>query len=734
MTSDQDVLALLRQAIERVGTENLVRRPGLARNVFGDMFPADPLVVSLLSAAVESGAVGRLRDDSADDVGIVAPRLADGLASSRGIVPQHARWAVDMWAFALGRSDRMPVPLGQSDPVVGSAAARRAADPDQPTLPADQATETAPSDGTETRPLQDGPSASTGSVTAARPGGVPDEESVTRLAPAAAGAGPTGSRSQMETERLSAPPEPKRRQRKAAAAATATAAAVATPAPGDGAPPPRKPRRKLGAVPIVAAVAVAVLVIGISTAVLVSTNRPAAPKNHLDHAMSAMVLAAKDGAAATLAVGHSHQDLAQKPVSLHDGDSVTVTKGPVELAFGKSLVRLGSGTGMSLKAATKQDAAQLGISVSGGDEADLYASIAAGQTLNVEPAAGQEHFVLTGGRFAMTCSTTCTYYTLDERQQMHVGSSMTPVPMAPHRRLRASESAGTGMDMNHSTPSPSASASASPDQMGMSMPMPTGTASTGSSAESTQVALTADYLRYVPWIKQNLASDVTERRPFLNVSGPKLVGTTWTFMLERKDVPAPVHRTVTFGTSHCTQPWGWGCVITAHSTYRDQSGKLKELKGNVEGAGRDAGVDAVKIAYSAVPAACAAFGTADGMQAIVDSVDFSTNPGSGERRTTYTADSGTHCDKSQLPTASITAAPGGITKADFTSPGAGEDLVLEHVIRGTCSESKASFNGLASDASCDLHTLDAGNPASIQLYTFTDVDSLRNAYNDHYRQ
>lgn len=117
MTDESEVLRRLSEAVNRVGAAGLVGRPGLARNVLGDLFPDDQLAVNLLAGAVESGSVARLQDQAAHgDVAIVAPKLADALARDRGLVPSHARWAIEAWAIALDLREGPLAPLTTSVP------------------------------------------------------------------------------------------------------------------------------------------------------------------------------------------------------------------------------------------------------------------------------------------------------------------------------------------------------------------------------------------------------------------------------------------------------------------------------------------------------------------------------------------------------------------------------------------------------------------------------------------
>ncbi len=101
----------LSEALVRVGTDRMITRLGLCRNVLKDVFPADPMVVSLLAAAVEHGSAADLvRDGMSVDAELLAPRVADDLARAGGFSAERASWAVRVWASALGihGADRTP--------------------------------------------------------------------------------------------------------------------------------------------------------------------------------------------------------------------------------------------------------------------------------------------------------------------------------------------------------------------------------------------------------------------------------------------------------------------------------------------------------------------------------------------------------------------------------------------------------------------------------------------------
>jgi hypothetical protein len=489
----------------------------------------------------------------------------------------------------------------------------------------------------------------------------------------------------------------------------------------------------------VAAAVVAVLVAAITIAVLLRTNRPTPVPAGAQHAMTAEVLPREGNAEALIGTDMTHVDLGDKKVPLKNLDTVAVQTGPVEIAFGDSLVRLDSGSQVVLGAATKSRAATLSVA----SGANVYASIAKGQELFLAPQGSQEHVQLGTGRFAMTCSPTCDYYTLDEPQTVHVGNPMKALRMPPHSRLRSSVEAQDNMDMSMPTTtptptssgstsaSPSPSPSSSDDMGGMAgMNMSTPTPATGSASTATTAVL-PDFLRLDPWVAKNLALDAKEGRPGKGtVSGTTLVGSTWTFMVSgRKDVAAPVHRAVVFGKSHCTQ--AWGCLITATSSYRDPSGHRVALKGNVAADGSGAS-DTVRIVYGKVPAACTSFGQSDGMQSIVDTVDLRSK--TGTRVAAYTCDGKQH----SVATATIDAVRGDITKdpKNFTIPGPTEDLVLEHALRGACGRSTRVLTGLEGGAGafCDLKDLENGDPGSFELYRFQDVDALRAAYESIYKK
>jgi hypothetical protein len=467
-------------------------------------------------------------------------------------------------------------------------------------------------------------------------------------------------------------------------------------------------------------VAVAVLVVGVTTAVLLSTRRSSSQQSQ--DAMTAEVLPALQGADAAVTVGMASKNLGGKAIPLKNGDGVSVTTGPVEVRIGKSLVRLASNTKVTFIARTKTEDATLIVASPGA----VYASVVKGEKLDLRPQGVAEHVQLTTGRFAMACTPRCDYYTLDERQTVHVskGDSMSAVTMLPLQHMHSSVAAGTKMQMPAPSMSSTSTSSPSPSSSGGMSGMDMG-GSTSDSKSANVTPVLADFLRYDPWVGANLKRDADEHRLGQGkVSGVSLVGQTWTFMLDgRDDVAAPVHRVVRFGKANCIQ---FGCIITARTKYRDPSGHLQDLKGNVYA---DTSPDAVRIAYDDKPAACGTFGKADGMESIADLVDFAA--GTGHRVTTYTPDSGVQCAQRKVPTPNLVPARGDMTgdSGTFTRPGATEDLVVEHTMRASkCDVASGSFGGLEAGIECDLGDLDKGNPRTIELYRFSDVGALRDAY------
>ncbi len=140
----------LSEALVRVGTDRMITRLGLCRNVLKDVFAGDPMVVSVLAAAVEHGAVADLvRDGMSVDAELLAPRVADDLARAGGFSAERASWAVGVWACALGipgvdRAPYRPVdptvaaprpPLLASDSPTTAAVSPPSAGPTQPLVP-----------------------------------------------------------------------------------------------------------------------------------------------------------------------------------------------------------------------------------------------------------------------------------------------------------------------------------------------------------------------------------------------------------------------------------------------------------------------------------------------------------------------------------------------------------------------------------------------------------------------
>ncbi len=133
--------ASLRDAIKRLGAEKLIDRPALRRNVLGDLFAGDPRSMNVLAAAADDGVIRALHRAEPEAASVVLPKLARELADASGLEASAARWAVDVWARALGIETIAPVlPAAPSVSAVvaPSAPAASAADERAPVQPREQ--------------------------------------------------------------------------------------------------------------------------------------------------------------------------------------------------------------------------------------------------------------------------------------------------------------------------------------------------------------------------------------------------------------------------------------------------------------------------------------------------------------------------------------------------------------------------------------------------------------------
>lgn len=132
-TEDRADTAL--RAIERGRSsagDAIGRDPALARRVLEENLPQDLAAVSVLVAAVRDGVPDRLAEDlprqSAD---AVLARLADSLTTRESLAPERARWAVAVWAVALGLAKAAPRSATPASPTRAPAPVRH--DPAPPT-------------------------------------------------------------------------------------------------------------------------------------------------------------------------------------------------------------------------------------------------------------------------------------------------------------------------------------------------------------------------------------------------------------------------------------------------------------------------------------------------------------------------------------------------------------------------------------------------------------------------
>ena len=94
--------AVVGAALKRLGND-MVHSGPLCRNVLRDLFPDNARAVSVLTAAVETGAATRLLQlRTAIDPQLLMPQLVNTLVLDRGIDERWARWAILTWAEALG--------------------------------------------------------------------------------------------------------------------------------------------------------------------------------------------------------------------------------------------------------------------------------------------------------------------------------------------------------------------------------------------------------------------------------------------------------------------------------------------------------------------------------------------------------------------------------------------------------------------------------------------------------
>jgi hypothetical protein len=682
MTSDDEVLRVLRQAIERVGIDNLARRPGLARNVLGDVLADDPLAVSLLSGAAEQGALDRLRDQSGDDLAIVAPRLAEGLAASRGLVPEQARWAVDTWSAALGLSVQPP----DESPRAGLT------EP-PPTEPVEVADGSVP-EATTRRPGEAAASDGTRAPAAGVPGALPGEE-LTK----------TGTRP---------PVRPRARSIRAAAARAATTKAPESRRES----PPGSPEERRGPAGrrglLVLAVIAGVVVIGGAALLLSLTLSPGRAAAEA-WSRTAVVQPKGDGVVATVAHDMS-EPLGSKRVRLRSGDQVQVNKGPVEIRLGASAIRLDSGTSVTYTAGTATLKPLLTMTAG-----QVWVTAAPGQHLGLR-SPSSEHADISSGRFVATCANSCTYETLDEPEIVHTGGFQ--YTMRPHQRFIPSTASTEPMNSQMGASSSASPTTGATDGMGMSK-----NAKPDPNAPKPEF-IASDILRNTPWIRANVARDKQEHRRYATIGGRQLLG-AWTVMMQRPDVAADVHRVVTFTLAHCDVAT---CALGATSTYTDPSGAAKTVRGWVEV--DDASGNDVKLTYDRTPAACGSAGKADGTEAVIDRFAFSGTAGDGTRVTTYTPGPSSSCTSaSTREVAAATIAVVGhrdITRTDapFTSPGPVQSLVLQHVhgAPGTCSPGSQRQPGESADATCTPPSASSGGPKTIAYYSFPTTAALNAAY------
>ncbi|WP_375386984.1 glycerophosphodiester phosphodiesterase [uncultured Amnibacterium sp.] len=110
------------------------RDPALARRVLEEQLPQDLAAVSVLVAAVRDGVPDRLAEDlPGQPADPVLARLADSLTTRESLAPERARWAVAVWAVALGLATAAPRTATATTAVQAAAPVRR--DPSPPTAP-----------------------------------------------------------------------------------------------------------------------------------------------------------------------------------------------------------------------------------------------------------------------------------------------------------------------------------------------------------------------------------------------------------------------------------------------------------------------------------------------------------------------------------------------------------------------------------------------------------------------
>lgn len=711
------------RVVGRIGVDRLTGDPTLARVALKDVFPDDPLVVSLLTAAVEHGALASLRDhDDAVPLAVLGPRLARQLHLDSGITASSARWAVGAWAAALGLLERplpepprdgaepvdadlfsLPTRPPAPEPVVPST--RPVSSDDIPTVIRPAA---AAASGTPPEPLVVGVPVTTGGadpvvdedpsdLTVPRWSIEPNLETPAPEMPPldeVAAAGDQAPDAWTPEAAHPAPFVPSPAETAETAASTASSPAPDAVAPTDaespaddtilvsapipnvvaGAPapptavfvelpqgtPPRRRRRLLFSL---AGLVVLMLVAGGVTALVLRPAAALAVSGSADGAAWTV-----GGKAATVGSGTT------API----GAEVEVRSGTLALRAGDSVIRLAAGAHAR---------------VNGSDDLTLISGrafvLADGSALTLRSTAGTAR--VSHGRLLGSCTqAACAVTALDAGTHLTAGSTTTTL-----RALEQGRSTGA--------PAP----------------------------------VFADAVRADPWFTTNDRADRSQGLQPLGLAGPSITG-TWLVSLTRPDLPFALSRTITLATACGAE----GCSVEVATRMSDGvpesrlSGTALPLSADGSKLRVDYGSHTVRCHW--VVGLQKGQGV-DGSETVSDELDFSGSGAStavsGVRSSRYTAKdaacgSSAYTTEKSAKIAGARATPAQLTDVSLAQRWSDQQAKLNYIAdqgSGCATGSNEPTADLQSDLRCS-YPAQGGAPTSVEFGVYTTSSGVAAAY------